>query len=186
MSRQDSTQISNVKVMLKMGADGSGIASIEKTGTSGLVDTYTITLDDGRKSTFTVENGNDIESIEKTSTSGLIDTYTITMTDGSTSTFTVTNGTNGSNANLADVAPSLVAQKDYVVNEHLIYNEVYYIVTQPVLTGENLVVGTNIEERKVGDEISFIANIRVDNSILYLPRTGVSVNNSVLNINMFN
>lgn len=39
------------------GDDGVGIADIEKTGTSGLVDTYTITLTDGTTSTFTVTNG---------------------------------------------------------------------------------------------------------------------------------
>lgn len=39
------------------GADGVGIKSITKTGTSGLVDTYTITLTDGNTSTFTVTNG---------------------------------------------------------------------------------------------------------------------------------
>ena len=92
MSRQDSTKISDVKVLLKMGANGSGIASIEKTGSSLNVDTYTITLDDGTKTTFTVTNGTSIASIEKTSTVGLVDTYTITLTDGSTSTFEVTNG----------------------------------------------------------------------------------------------
>lgn len=39
------------------GANGNGIASISKTGTSGLVDTYTITYDDGNTDTFTVTNG---------------------------------------------------------------------------------------------------------------------------------
>lgn len=34
------------------------ISSITKTGTSGLVDTYTITMSDGTTSTFTVTNGN--------------------------------------------------------------------------------------------------------------------------------
>ena len=44
-------------IMLK-GADGNSIASIEKTSTSGLVDTYTITLSDGSiGGTFTVTNG---------------------------------------------------------------------------------------------------------------------------------
>jgi hypothetical protein len=84
--------------MLKTGVDGSGIASIEKTGTSGLVDTYTITLDDGRKTTFEVTNGEDgngIASIAKTGTQGLVDTYTITMDDGYTYNFTVTNGRDG-------------------------------------------------------------------------------------------
>ncbi|MBQ1293159.1 MAG: hypothetical protein IIY21_03930 [Clostridiales bacterium] len=39
------------------GADGNGIASIAKTSTSGLVDTYTITYDDTTTTTFTVTNG---------------------------------------------------------------------------------------------------------------------------------
>lgn len=39
------------------GTNGVGIASIEKTGTSGLVDTYTITLTNGDTETFTVTNG---------------------------------------------------------------------------------------------------------------------------------
>lgn len=44
-------------IMLK-GSDGNSIASIEKTSTVGLVDTYTITLSDGTiGGTFTVTNG---------------------------------------------------------------------------------------------------------------------------------
>ena len=39
------------------GKDAVGISSIEKTGTEGLVDTYTITMTDGSTSTFTVTNG---------------------------------------------------------------------------------------------------------------------------------
>lgn len=39
------------------GPTGNGIASITKTGSSGLVDTYTITYTDGTTSTFTVTNG---------------------------------------------------------------------------------------------------------------------------------
>jgi len=39
------------------GATGNGIASIAKTGTSGLVDTYTITFTNGDTTTFTVTNG---------------------------------------------------------------------------------------------------------------------------------
>lgn len=38
---------------------GVGISSISKTGTSGNVDTYTITFDDGSTETFTVTNGID-------------------------------------------------------------------------------------------------------------------------------
>ena len=57
MSLQNSHQISEVKVMLTKGIDGNGIASIEKTGTEGLVDIYTITYTNGEKTTFTVTNG---------------------------------------------------------------------------------------------------------------------------------
>ena len=41
------------------GADGNGIFSIQKTGTAGLVDTYTITYTNGTTSTFEVTNGAD-------------------------------------------------------------------------------------------------------------------------------
>ena len=41
------------------GEDGRGIESIVKTSTSGLVDTYTITLSNGETSTFDVTNGKD-------------------------------------------------------------------------------------------------------------------------------
>lgn len=41
------------------GLNGSGIASIVKTGTVGLVDTYTITYDDASTSTFDITNGAD-------------------------------------------------------------------------------------------------------------------------------
>ena len=77
------------------GETGNGIANIELTSSSGLVDTYTITFTDGNSTTFTVTNGNGIASIEKTSTVGLVDTYTITFDNGDTDTFTVTNGKDG-------------------------------------------------------------------------------------------
>lgn len=48
----------------KDGNDGVGIKSIEKTSTEGLVDTYTITLTDGKTYTFNVTNGGNAEAIE--------------------------------------------------------------------------------------------------------------------------
>lgn len=74
------------------GDTGTSITSIAKTGTSGLVDTYTVTMSNGTTTTFTVTNGSEIESVVKTSTAGLVDTYTVTMGNGETHTFTVTNG----------------------------------------------------------------------------------------------
>ena len=86
-----------VKTLMLKGQEGQSIKGITKTGTDGLVDTYTITLTDGTTSTFTVTNGREISSIRKTETSGLVDTYTIEFNDGTTSTFTVTNGKGISN-----------------------------------------------------------------------------------------
>ena len=78
------------KTILLKGESGA-ISGIEKTNTSGLVDTYTITYNDGTTATFEVTNGKGITSVTKTATNGLVDTYTITYGDGTTSTFTVTN-----------------------------------------------------------------------------------------------
>ena len=74
------------------GATGNGIASITKTSTSGLTDTYTITFTNGNTTIFTVSNGKGIVSVEKTGTNLLADTYTITYNDNTTSSFVIMNG----------------------------------------------------------------------------------------------
>ena len=74
------------------GPTGNGIASITKTSTSGLVDTYTITFTNGNTTTFNVTNGNGIDHISLTSQSGATKVYTIYFTDGNTTTFTVQDG----------------------------------------------------------------------------------------------
>ena len=74
------------------GDTGTSITGIAYTSSSGLVDTYTVSFDNGQTSTFTVTNGSSIQSIAKSSTNGLTDTYTVTLTNGNTSTFTVKNG----------------------------------------------------------------------------------------------
>ena len=76
------------------GATGNGIASITKTGTSGLVDTYTITMTSGATSTFTVTNGQDgtgdmLKSTYDTDNDGIVDNaekvnHKLTITLGST------------------------------------------------------------------------------------------------------
>lgn len=93
-------------------ADGhGGIQSIEKTKTSGLVDTYTITLADTTAITFTVTNGKGISSISKTSTKDLVDTYKITYTDGTSDTYTVTNGAKGDTGAAAYIWIKYASQK---------------------------------------------------------------------------
>lgn len=93
-----------VKTLMLKGQAGQSIKGIEKTSTSGFVDTYTITLTDGTTSTFTVTNGREISSIKKTGTKELVDTYTIKFNDGTESTFTVTNGANGEATNIQAIA----------------------------------------------------------------------------------
>lgn len=89
------------------GDTGNGIESIEKTSTSGLVDTYTITYTDGTEDTFEVTNGQDgadgqdgqdgqdgfspVASVSKVG-----DTATITITDeNGTTTASVADGADG-------------------------------------------------------------------------------------------
>lgn len=83
-------------------ADGhGGIQSIAKLGTSGLADTYRITLADTTTFDFVVTNGRGVSTIKKKSTSGLVDTYAITYNDGTSGTFTVTNGAKGDKGDTA-------------------------------------------------------------------------------------
>ena len=85
---------------------GAGIASIQKTATSGLVDTYTVTLDKlpsqsvASTFTFTVTNAKSITGITPISaphTPGTIDRYTIDFNDGTTTNLDIYNGANGTN-----------------------------------------------------------------------------------------
>ena len=93
-------------------ADGhGGIQSIVKKSTSGLVDTYRITLADTTTSDFMVTNGKGINSVSKVSTNGLVDTYRIAFNDGTTSTFTVTNGAKGDKGDNAYLWVKYASQK---------------------------------------------------------------------------
>lgn len=82
------TALSNVTGI--QGPDGVGIVSIEKTGTSGNVDTYTITLSDGNEETFTVTNGVDgADGIQPPNNDG---TYVLQISSGVVGWVSVTIG----------------------------------------------------------------------------------------------
>lgn len=147
------------KTLLLKGEAGNSIGSIEKTATSGIVDTYTITLTDGSTTTFQVTNGSDIATIEKTATSGLVDTYTVTLTNGSTTTFQVTNGSNGSDINIAPIEETSTASRAYSVGNYLIYNQLLYQVTNSISSGDTITVGTNVERVLVSGELKEIQDI---------------------------
>lgn len=170
------------KTILLKGEAGNDIQSVEKTATSGLVDTYTITLTDGSTYTFNVTNGKSIVSIEKTSSVGYVDTYTITYNDGTTDTFeitlatitvddalsdrstnpvenrVVTNALNtkSNNSNLATVESGTTASQAYVVGDYLVYNGQLCKVISAIAQGDTLTVGTNIEVTTSGGEFKKI------------------------------
>lgn len=74
-------------------ADGhGGIQSITKIGTSGLKDTYRITLADETYQDIQVTNGRGITGFAKTGTSGLVDTWRVSYNDGTYTDISVTNG----------------------------------------------------------------------------------------------
>ena len=74
------------------GDTGTGITGVALESSSGLVDTYRVSFDDGTSTTFNVTNGSQIDSITKTSSFGLTDIYAVTLTNGNQTTFQVNNG----------------------------------------------------------------------------------------------
>ena len=77
------------KTLLLKGEAGNNIQHIEKTGTEGATDTYTITLTDGSTTTFDVTNGSNIKSIVKTGETLTKDLYTVTLTNEDTFSYEV-------------------------------------------------------------------------------------------------
>lgn len=155
----------NTKIVMlegEQGKDGTNIKSVEKSATSGLTDTYTITLTDGSKSSFNVTNGKGISSISKTVTNGLVDTYTITYNDETASTFTVTNG-KGADSIQSQIVPAAsieigaTASKAYNVGDFLAKDGILYKVTKNITKGDALTVGDNIASDTLGGEISSLS-----------------------------
>ena len=97
------------------GETGNGISTIVQTGTSGLVDTYTIYYTDGDDSTFTVTNGQDgtdgqdgfspTATVTQTTTGA-----TLTVTDANgTTTADILNGTDGVDGQAATISVGTVS-----------------------------------------------------------------------------
>ena len=108
---------------------GRGISSIALTDTTGLVKTYTITLDDGSVgATFAVADGRGITSVvyDGGGTPGLpgaLDTYRINFSDGTSTTYSVRNGTNGINgevttAQLNTAVSAAISAHEAAANPH--------------------------------------------------------------------
>lgn len=91
---------------IPVGDTGVGIASVEKTGTSGLVDTYTITYTNGTTSTFEVTNGQDGEITEDALEERLIDKADVITSSASGEIVTIADG--GKNLPVVDLSVSLL------------------------------------------------------------------------------
>lgn len=172
-----------VKVTMLKGERGSNIATVTKTGTSGLTDTYTITLTDGSTTTFEVTNGSSIDHIEKTSTVGSVDTYTIYLTDGTVGgTFEVNNAiatveqnfsTTSENPLMNKTLTNIIsgvengstASKTYYANDLILRNDSLYEVTTTVAVGTAWADGVNITEKTLGELISELnSNLTANNN----------------------
>ena len=82
------TLIGNIK-----GKDGRGISKIEKTDTTGVVDTYTITYTDGTKSTYKVKNSDDVAIQRQIAPSASIESSTTASQAYTAGDYVVVGGT---------------------------------------------------------------------------------------------
>lgn len=65
----------------------------------------------------------------------------------------------GTLSNLATIESNAsAASKAYAIGDHLVLNDVYYVVTAAIAHNDALLVGTNISVAKAGDEISQLNN----------------------------
>lgn len=155
----------NVKIMMLKGEPGSSIKSIDKTATSGMTDTYTITLTNGDKQQFNVTNGKDgekgedgrgIAKIEKTASTGAVDTYTITYTDDTTSTYEVKNSDEITLQRQivpsASVEASNIASQPYKAGQYVVVAGVLRKVTSAIAEG-NTISDSNSTATTVGVEL---------------------------------
>lgn len=81
------TLIGNVK-----GKDGRGISKIEKTATTGVVDTYTITYTDGTQSTYELRNSDDIAIQRQIVPSAAVESSTTASQPYTAGDYVVVNG----------------------------------------------------------------------------------------------
>lgn len=81
------TLIGNIK-----GKDGRGISKVEKTATTGVVDTYTITYTDGTKSTYELRNSDDIAIQRQIVPSAAIESSTTATQSYTAGDYVVVNG----------------------------------------------------------------------------------------------
>lgn len=144
------TLIGNIK-----GKDGRGIASIDKTDTTGPVDTYTITYTDSTTSTFTVNNSDNIALQRQIVPSAAVESSTTASQSYAAGDYVVVNGIlrkaksaiakgnaiSDSNSTATTVTGELATLGDSVSSESFVQNGVTAervggVVTLTIATGD--------------------------------------------------
>lgn len=151
------------------GNTGNGITSVTKTGVNGLVDTYTITFDNGNTTNFNVTNGKDgtsIQSITNTATNGERATWTITLTDGTTQNFYIRNGVRWYSGAYTQMRNYGQAGDYYLVdsgdNEGNIYwknDSNQWVGPRLNIKGSNMLVGTTYPSSSTGSKGDCYMNV---------------------------
>ena len=132
------------------GATGNGISSITKTGTVGLVDTYTIAFTNGTSTTFTVTNGQDGSSnVQWGDITGSI----ANQTDLSNAL-----ATKASNSNIATIETGTTATQTYTAGDNVLVGGQLYKVTDDIDVGETFTSGANVEATTIGEELTALNN----------------------------
>lgn len=114
--------------------NANGISDISKTGTSGLTDTYTITLDDGTTKNFYVRNGLGISSVSAFNEDDYGTTHVISFNDGHFYQFRTPN-TNSVGIK-TPVSGSVIHAEDVIPLGHRVHVEARSknLIIQPYLT----------------------------------------------------
>ena len=158
------TLIGNVK-----GKDGRGIASIEKTGTTGSVDTYTIRYTDNTTSTYTVNNSDSISLQRQIVTSAAVESSATASHAYAAGDYVVVNG-------ILRKAKSAIAKGNAISDSNS---------TATTVTGEFATLGNSVSY--VVRDVAFSANqqmgslyygefeteIEAKNFVLAFPLSGV-------------
>nr|DAJ52258.1 MAG TPA: hypothetical protein [Caudoviricetes sp.] len=158
------TLIGNIK-----GKNGRGITSIKKTGTTGSVDTYTITYTDSTTSTFTINNSDSISLQRQIVPSAAVESSVTASQAYAAGDYVVVNG-------ILRKVKSAIAKGDAIGNSNS---------TATTVTGELATLGNSVSY--VVKDVTFSANqqlgslyygefeteIKAKNLVLAFPLSGV-------------
>jgi hypothetical protein len=137
------------------GATGNGISSITKTGTVGLVDTYTIAFTNGTSTTFTVTNGQDgSTNIHWGDLTGSIANQTDLSNALNAKADVTALETKANASDIATIESGTTASQTYTKGDYLVLEGQLYKVIENIATGELFDVGTNIESTTAGAELT--------------------------------